>query len=428
MTQLRKASMLLLGVFFSVLFFVKLTLHNDHVQILKKAFLYIDTGVLTHFGNAATGVGFVPGTFQTIITALPMQVYFSPYSAMAVILLFHLISWWMLAKIMKENFGEVVVVPFLLLYWLNPWRVEQSELYNPAYVFLFSAIHFYTCYYMKKPSFWLSFFNVLAIGFCAQLHYSAIILAILSLMLFAFRYVKVNWYGVAAGTLAVIASLIPYLMHYFSDQSLQVTMNKSDNSFFARNLVMVYPVLKGITYWIRYGAISYGRHIFSEINFLWISEGLARTIVSTCFHGSKWIFAAITVVFSTRVQWRLGRDIWKSKPFTRKDRTDISDLDRIYFYGFYMFFAMLLAVGMSPVELNHWHLILCFPFISMVMTIAFLNLKKQLSQQKYRGLFLALLVIFTMFNIFGALGSRSHSYKSNFHEQVLKFYKSEYPQ
>lgn len=425
MQKLCSGLLVLIGSLFTWLFFVTLTLHNDHVQILKKAFVYIDTGVLTHFGNAATGVGFVPGSFLTVVTAIPMSLYFSPYSAMAVIFLFHLISWFLMSRILKANLGPLIVLDFLLLYWISPWRVQQSELYNPAYVFLFTAVHFYTAYHLKNRSFWMSFFNILAIGFCAQVHYSAVILAVLSLMLFYVQLVKVNWWGVAAGVATVLASCIPYALQYFSNETLQVTMNKSDNSFFARNLVMVYPVLKGISYWVRYGAIAYGRHIFSEITFLWIAEGMLRTIVDGLFHSIKYVFAVITVVWSFRVQWKLGKDIWKASPFARRDRTDIDGVERIYYYAFYFFFAMLIAVALSPVELNHWHIILCFPIVSVVITIAFHEMRQKMSVKKFRLLYVSLLLIFCMFNLFGAWGGRSHSFDANFHDQVMQLYKEE---
>ncbi|MNK07369.1 hypothetical protein D3C87_252820 [compost metagenome] len=425
MNRFSKIALLALGVFFSCFFFVTLTLHNDHVQILLKVFKLIDTGVWTHFGNAGTGVGFVPGTFLTAISAIPMMIFFSPYSAMAVILLFHLLSLVLFSKILKENFGPVIILDFLLLYWLSPWRVEQSELYNPAYLFLFSALHFYTAYYMTKKSFWLTFFHVVAVGFCAQVHYSVLILAFLSLGLYFLRFIKVSWPGFIAGTAVVLLSLVPYVIQYTTQQELAVTLNKDSHSFLGRNLLLVYPVLKGISYWIRYGAISYGRHIFSEINFLWVQEGIWRSIVHHTFHSLKWVFSLITLLWSAKIQGQLFWKIWKKDhPFKIKvERTTITGQDRISAYAFYLFFAMIAAVSLSPVELNHWHLILCFPVITVLMTIAFNQLRSKLKPRQFKLIFATVFVVFCTFDILGALGSRSHSFTSNFHEQVLKLYK-----
>ncbi len=421
-----------LGLFFSVLFFTKLTMHNDHVQMLLKVFRLIDDGQWSHFGNATTGMGFLPGSFLTAVSAIPMQIYFSPYSALVVILLFHIFSLLLFSSVLKENYKSVILIDFLLLYWLSPWRVEQTELYNPAYLFLFSAVHFYTAYHMNKKSFWMTFFHVLTIGFCVQVHFSVLMLGILSLGLWGFRYLKVNWWGFIAGSAVVGLSLLPWFLAYLEHRELAVAVSKESGTFIGKNFVLVYPVLKGISYWIRYGAISYGRHIFSEINFLWIQDATLQKIVSGAFHSLKYVFTVVTVVFSAVVQWRIFKKIWQQDhPFRKgQDRTGVRGEQGIYLYAFYFFFAMLIATGLSPVEFNHWHLILAFPIVTVLITIAFYKLRDKMPAKRFQWIFVAVFVAFCMFDIFGALGSRVHSYQSNFHREVLQLYKEyhEFPE
>ncbi|WP_413575955.1 hypothetical protein ACLVWU_16340 [Bdellovibrio sp. HCB290] len=421
-----------LGLFFSIFFFTHLTLHNDHVQMLLKVFRVVDDGQWSHFGNATTGMGFLPGSFLTAVSAIPMQIYFSPYSALAVILLFHVISYFLFASVLKENFKSIILIDFLLLYWLSPWRVEQTELYNPAYLFLFSAVHFYTAYHMNNKNFWMTFFHVLTIGFCVQVHFSVLMLGILSLALWGFRYLKVNWWGFVAGSAVVALSLFPWFMAYLEHRELAVAVSQESKSFIGKNFVLVYPVLKGISYWIRYGAISYGRHIFSEINFLWIQDLTVQKIVGGAFHSAKYLFTAVTVVFSAVVQWKIFKNVWKKEhPFRlRQDRTLVQGEDRIYLYAFYMFCSMILATGLSPVEFNHWHLILAFPIVTVLIAIAFSKLREKMPAKRFNWIFASVLVVFSLFNIFGALGSRVHSYKSNFHRDVLQMYKEyhEFPE
>ncbi|UYL08752.1 hypothetical protein B9G69_017050 [Bdellovibrio sp. SKB1291214] len=430
--KVSKVILFAMGLLFSCVFFTFLTMHNDHVQMLLKAFRVIDEGQWSHFGNATTGMGFLPGSFLTAVSAIPMQIYFSPYSALAVILLFHVISYFLFADVLKKNFKPIILVDFLLLYWLSPWRVEQTELYNPAYLFLFSAVHFYTSYHMNKKSFWMTFFHVMAVGFCVQVHFSVLMLGLLSLALWGFRYLKVNWWGFIAGSAVVGLSLVPWFLAYLGHRELAVTVNKDSSGFIGKNFVLVYPVLKGISYWIRYGAISYGRHIFSEINFLWIQDLTVQKVVGGAFHGAKYLFSAVTVVFSAVVQWRIFKNVWKQDhPFRRgQDRTEIRGEKGIYLYAFYFFCAMIVATGLSPVEFNHWHLILAFPIITVLITIAFNKLRDKMPAKRFKWIYASILVVFCMFNIFGALGSRVHSYQSNFHREVLQLYKEyhEFPE
>lgn len=427
MLRLKEIGLFLLGCLASILFFVTLTLHTDHTQILIKAFKYIDTGVLTHFGNAATHVGYVPGTLTTVLSAIPMKIYFSPYSAMAIILLFHIISWALLSKVLKNIAGPLIVIDFLLIYWLSPWRVEQSELYNPAYVFLFSAIHIYSAMKSKTPNFWMSFLNVVAIGLCMQLHLAATVLGVASLLLIIFKQCKVNWWGALCGVFAVILSLVPYFISLSQNQDIALSATSSGDGYIGRNLLYVYPILKAIVYWFRYGAIYYGRHIFSEINFLWITNGSLREVVSIIFHSLKWILAVVSLYWSFKVQRLAFLQVKQIGIFKFSDKTQYSDEQRLYLYGVYLFLGVIISVALSPVEMTHWHLILCMPYISMVIALGLNSFRKTLSAKRFKTVFLTILFIFLSFDILGALGSRSHSYESNFHEQVLEFYKNKGP-
>lgn len=424
MLKVKEYSLLVLGFLASILFFHTLTRHPDHNQILIKAFRYLDTGILTHFGNAATHVGFVPGTITTVLTALPMKLVLSPYSALVVILLFHFVSWSLLSKVLKNIAGPLVVLDFLLIYWLSPWRVEQTELYNPAYVFLFGAIHVYSAMKSKEANFWMSFLNVAAIGFCMQLHLAGALLGIASLLLIFFRQCKVNWWGVLAGVFAVFLSLVPYLISLSQNHEIGVSPESTGDSFVGRNLLYVYPLLKAFSYWLRYGSMYYARHIFSEINFLWIANEGFRGLVSTLFHSLKWVFALVSLYWSFTIQKQAFLKVKSLGIFKRNDKTQLSDEQRLYLYGVYLLLGVFISVAVAPVEQTHWHLILCMPYVSMVIALGLNKFRDQLSPGKFRMVFLVILVVFLTYDILGALGSRSHSYKSNFHEQVLEYYKS----
>ncbi len=423
--SLLKYAMILLGLLFSAAFFVTLKIHFDNVQILDKALLLIREGVWTHHGNAGSGVGFVPGTFLTFITAIPMKIYFSPYSAMFVIALFHLASVFLLKNVLDQVPRPLLFLDFLLIYWLNPWRVEQAELYNPAYLFLFSALHLWTVFHMREKKFWFTLVNVLAVGFCAQVHFSALILGILSLMLLYVGFIRVHWRGLLAGIVIVLLSLVPYFLELMNKPEVNIEVARSSEAFLGRNLLLVYPVLKAVAYWFRYGSSYFGRHIFSEINFEWLRVDYLQMLLSYSFHILKWVIALGSLYFSFKVNFKNLKMVWLLKPFKKgEDRTQQSPEDRIRSYGFYLFVSMLLTSALSPVEFNHWHLILCFPLVATWMSLYLNDLRRSLSNKRFQQLFTFIFCCFFLFNMFGYLGSRSHSYLNNFHRDVMKYYES----
>ena len=378
---------------------------------MDKVVKLVLTGEWTHHGNAATKMGSLPGSFLTVITALPMLIWFNPYAACVVILLFHIISYFLLRRLGEKLFStEFNPLVFVILYWLNPWRVEQSELYNPGYLFLFSAVHIYTAYIMhQKKNFWATFFHVLCIGFCFQVHFSVLIIGLSSLYLFLRKKINVNWLGFSAGAVVVFLSLIPWLIEKLSggNESLQT----HSGAFLGRNLILVYPVIKSIIYFFRMGSMYFGRHIFSEINFAWVTTAYLHWMINFMFHILKWILAAGSLYFSFKWIGSYLRNIVKVK---NEDKS----FTEIYFLS--LFLGLIGAAALSPVEFNHWHLILVFPAIALYMSVLS---RPRIQSKKY--ILPALAGVFIVWNLFAALGSRSHSFENDYSRDFKTHYELE---
>lgn len=398
--------------------FKTLMIHPDNTQLMDKAVKLVQQNEWTHYGNRSTKVGSIPGSFLTAVTGLPMKIYFSPISAMAVILMFHLLSYFLLRKVgflIQENFSVLLLV---LFFWLNPWRVEQSELYNPAYLFLFATVHLWTAIAMKHKNFWLTFLHVVAIGLCFQTHFSFLILALISFFMFITGQLKVHWRGFLAGTFVIVLTLAPYILsRYFNTTGVEenIDLAKSD-AFLGRNFILVYPVIKSLIYFFRMGSLYFGRHIFSEIQFEWIANSALQATVSGIFHVLKWILAAASLVLSFYLIGRFFKKINWRNLFQIKQSVNENPRDRFLNYFVFTFVAVFVAASLSPVEFNHWHFILCFPVISLFMV---LEIQKYLIVKKW---ILPLVVLFILWDIFAALGSRSHSYKNDYEADFYKYY------
>jgi hypothetical protein len=417
------AALLVAGTLLSALTFHTLELHDDNLQILRKVHKLLIEGEWAHFGNRGTHVGFVPGSLMTALTALPMKIYYSPYSAMAVIFIFHLLSLLLLARASRKlaEPAPTLLTCLLLLFWLNPWRVEQSELYNPAYLFLFAALHLWSGLEMKERNFWMTFWHICSIGFCFQFHYSALILAFCTLLLWYTRWYRLHWGGVAMAVAAVALSLVPWALASLNRPELAVSIADSSSSFLGRNFLLVYPVLKAISYWIRYGSSYFGRHIFSEIEFAWIQWSLLAFLVSQTFHALKWIAAAATVALHLRWCLQLWRRVRSWNPLTSRRGREHSDLERFYIYMYVLFLSMVLAAGLSPVEFNHWHLLLCFPAISLFVSYKLHLRLQRWSAARTKRFVLLLATVLIVYNMLAAAGSRSHSIQNNYHKSALEY-------
>ena len=412
--------LILVGIILTALMFKTTGLHSDHTQILDKATKLVQTGEWTHYGNRSTKVGSIPGSFLTAVSGLPMMLWYSPYAACAVILIFHLLSLYFLSKSAQLIRPELPFILLAVFYWLNPWRVEQSELYNPAYLFLFSALHLWTSLKMKTQSFWLTYFHVLVIGLCFQTHFSFIILALISLILFLTKQLKISWGGVAAGSATILLSLTPYILARLADAGQieqKIDLAQSD-AFIGRNFLYVYPVLKAILYLFRMGSTYFGRHIFTEIRFDWIETPWLNSMVTYLFTAFIWLLAVLTLYYIGKLIFHFFKFYSPKNTFRWNKKTEFGNDVRFYDYFWSLFLAVIVAAGLSPVEFNHWHFILCFPVISLFLILQLHNHDRVWAIAK------VFVVIFFVWNVFAALGSRTHSYKNDYEQQFQEHYHS----
>ena len=215
-----------LGLLLSWFFSEHQHLTGDQTQMLYKGYLGVYEGVWLSYGNAASAVGNVPGSLSAWLIGGPLLLWDSPYAPMVLLLAMRLVGFLLFDAVIRQVFVDPVSkgnarLLFLVLCWLNPWFQYESLLYNPSYLFLFSAMHCWSAWHMReRASFWHMIVHLLAIGMAMQLHYSWPLLAVISTYLFWRRILKVSWSGVVVATLLIGASLIPYAMEVMSNSHL----------------------------------------------------------------------------------------------------------------------------------------------------------------------------------------------------------------
>jgi hypothetical protein len=145
--------------------------------------------------------------------------------------------------------------------------------------------------------------------------------------------------------------------------------------------------------------------------------------VSFVFHLVKWPIAIGTLLFSLVIQWKFLKQVFGEKPLRSKNtaaRWELSEKDWIFHYAFYLFLGMLASSALSPVEFNHWHLILCLPTSALLVSV---GLGKWLELHPKKIWLIPVIVLyFVMYNSFAALGSKMHDASNSYQQQVLEAY------
>ncbi len=415
----------LLGILLSFYYFNSQYILGDQTQMLYKGYLGAYEGVWLSYGNAASAVGNVPGSLSAWLIGGPLLLWDSPYAPVLLLLAMRLVGFLLFDAVIRQVFGDRVRLLFLVLCWLNPWFQYESLLYNPSYLFLFSAMHCWSAWHMReRASFWHMIVHLLAIGMAMQLHYSWPLLAVMSTYLFWRRILKVSWSGVAVAALLIGASLIPYAMEVMSNS--QITQNvdpEARQRYIGWGLVHVYPVLKSVLYWLRYGSWLFASKLVNDTQFIWLAGHEYLQLAAV------WLWRLViygvgsaTVLLAAKANWQL----WKRlKPrLMRSDRAPVDGESWLGLYAVAAVLAVLVSAALSPIIFNYWHLMLIFPYALFPMLLLLVEWSRRYPRWVGKGL-LAATLFCTVVNLIAATDSTKFSYQADYQQQVETYLQEE---
>jgi len=362
-----------------------------------------------NYGNAASAVGNVPGSLMSYVVALPVMLYDSPMSPMFFLIVLHLASYFLLDNVLKDIYKTDTRLIFLILYWLNPWFLFENILYNPSYLFFFSALHIWSAYKQReKSSFIYSMLHVTAIGLALQFHYSWIILSLMSLYLLYRKMVKVNWYGVFFGVVIVGISLIPYIQTVMKNSA--ITHHADDTGrYIGWGGIHVYPVLKSFLYWLRYGSFFFPNKLIASAHFDWLAA--SHTVQILFVYGYKAIvffIGAVSLYFSYKAN-RYFYTLVKGKFFVREMSVKTKQ-EWLLLYVFGALIGVFVSSILSPIIFSYWHLIIVFPFAIIPLVIYL----KDYGQVYMPKLLIGIVIYFVFINLMGAIDSRKYSINTDY--------------
>lgn len=410
-----------IGLLTSILYSNLQKLTGDQIQMLYKGYLGAYEGVWLSYGNAASAVGNVPGSLSAWLIGGPLLLWDSPYAPMVLLLVMRLVGFLLFDAVIRQVFDDRVRLLFLVLCWLNPWFQYESLLYNPSYLFLFSAMHCWSAWHMReRASFWHMIVHLLAIGMAMQLHYSWPLLAVMSTYLFWRRILKVSWSGVVVATLLIGASLIPYVMEVMSNSHITQNVDpEARQRYIGWGLVHVYPVLKSVLYWLRYGSWLFASKLVNDTQFIWLAghEYLQMAAV--------WLWRVViygvgsaTVLLAAKANWQLWREL---KPrLLRSDCAPVGGESWLGLYALAAVLAVLVSAALSPIIFNYWHLMLIFPYALFPILLLLVRWSRRYPQWVGKGL-LAATLFCTAVNLIAACDSTKFSYQADYKTQVLEY-------
>ncbi|MDQ7059603.1 MAG: 3-deoxy-D-manno-octulosonic acid transferase [Sulfurimonas sp.] len=307
---------------------------------------------------------------------------------------------------------------FLVIYWLNPWFLFENIIYNPSYLFFFSALHLWTAFKLKEESsFTYSFLHVLSIGMAMQLHYSWIILAIMSTVLLYKNIVKVNWYGVFIAFVVIVISLIPYIQEFMQNEAIRSNEgNKDGERYIGWGGVHVYPVLKSFLYWLRYGSFIFTNKLITATNFDWLTDSyFLQQIFKYTYQVILFAFGAITLWVSFKANQFLYFRLKGS--FLTRFTGSIEKEKWLSIYIFSAILGVLISAILSPIIFNYWHLLIIFPYA----LLPFLIYLQAYKGKKINMYFFPIIIYLLFVNLVASIDSKKFSHEVDYSTQVNQY-------
>jgi hypothetical protein len=327
---------------------------GDQLDLLARGWLLAAKGRWIAYGNPMSTGGKAPGAITSLLVALPLFLWRDHRAASSLVLVFHVAAYLLLDGTLKRILTPYERVLLALLYWLNPWQLYYASfLWNPNYLYLFGAVHLWSALAQRERGrFWPSFLHVAGLGLALQIHASCLLLVVASALLAWRRYFRVHWPGALLGGLIAAIPLIPWAIEVTAHPAI---VTEASKGFPGRGLLLVFPLLRGLLYWMRYASLSVSQRIdaFDFSDFLgsdrWLGPGL-RVISGGVLAAT----VAVPLLANLRLWRRGGRILRQRLPPGVTARAWLKGYARVCFVAAAFVFAI------SPTTVMSWQVLILF--------------------------------------------------------------------
>jgi hypothetical protein len=336
------------GLAVALLMLARSQVGGDQLNLLARGWLLAAEGKWISFGNPMSTGGKAPGGVTSLLVGLPLLLWRDHRAASALVLLFHVAAYLILDGALRRILSPFERVLLAVLYWLNPWQLYFAAfLWNPNYLFLFAAVHLWSALAQRwRARFWPSLLHAATLALAFQVHASFLLLAVASLLLWLRRYVRVHWGGAVTGGALACLPLIPWAMELAAHP---VLLTEADRGFLGRGLLLGFPLLRGLMYWLRYASLGISQRMddFDFSGLLgsdpWLGPGLS-VVTNTALAATL----LLPLLANVRL-WRRFRRLWRNKL-----APGASDRHWLKGYARVCFVAAVLVFSLSPTTLMMW--------------------------------------------------------------------------
>jgi hypothetical protein len=401
---------------FSLVLVSRSQVDGDAVQLLLRGWALAHEGTLVPYGNplSAGAGGYEPGPMTSLLVGLPLLVW-SDYRAPALLVLaFHLASWVLLDRVMREAVSRKERLLFFVLYGLSPWRMFFSGFtWNPNWLFLAGAVHLWASWRQReRPAFWPSAALALALGCAVQLHPSTVILGFATVLLLLRGCLRLHWGGVAAGTAVVLASLVPWALAAAADPSILPGHGSEVERTVVRTL---HNALRGVSYWCSLPSLALPTRVTLFDFGPALGDTADRILRPVHYVVSEFLFEATA----------LPAAIVLAGAVRRRRRKPVTPRRWLKAYAGAAFVGGLVSFVLIPTTIMMWQLLIVFHAALLLLVLRLAEMRGGRKGAFARGAIAVLIAGFVWMDVAAALASPA--YRRGGYAAMVAFVSPDHP-
>lgn len=404
---------------FSFIFQVNQIFGFDQTQMLVKGYHAALTGEYLPFGNEASTTGNLPGSLSSFVIGFPFKVYFDAYSPVYFQIFLRIIAVLFFANGLAQLFSRKIVLLGTFFFALSTWTLMQGMLYNPAYLPLGACAFFCGLTHIRNDSeahtsilgrIWWSCLCVLGIGWCLQFHFSWPVLLFVAGIMWLRKDIKVSYVGLILGALIVGLSLWPYIQELMLNPTIARSPDGyGSERYIGYGFVHVYPVLKGLLYWFRFGSLLFTQKAIVP-EFEYDEVGIWIAILAYAWIGLYYLIGGISVLFSAYCNY--------FTVFVYRIANNKGRLKFIHGITISSILAVLIAAGLNTLTLNYWQIAIIMPF-ALIPVLTYLELDNR-KARRFRPYITIAILFLTASNVLAAVYSSDYNLSVNYRKEIYQ--------
>ena len=334
------------GLALSLAMVARTRFDGDQFNMLARGWTLAFAGEWLQYGMPTSAGGMSPGGLQSLLVGLPLMIWADGRAPTLLLWLASVAGYLLLDRAFGPALGPRGRLLLALFYWLNPWRMHYTAiLWNSSYMFLAGAVHAACAVAMRRERrFWPTVGMVLCVGLGLELHTAALALAFASILLWWRGVIKVSWWGVAAGSGLVLASIVPWILAV----SARPELLPGGPGFPFRNLVLLLPFLRGLIYLLRYTSLALPERVW-ELDLApdATADDPASSALRVLLLSIGWLTVLLPVLAYRRFL-RAPRALWR-RPSPASSRRQW-----LRCYAWWTIAGAVVAFAVSPTTVMFW--------------------------------------------------------------------------